>query len=91
MKSDTLARLKHLETTLKAGGGVIIVDRVDNGYKLPGGEVVADLDTLRGQYAVIIVDDIKYHLDHPEEWTDFERFCDEEDRRLNPQNYTNNQ
>ena len=89
MKSDTITRLKRLEEALKQGDGVIIVDRVDNGYKLPDGEVLADLDALRGRYGVILVDDVKYHLDHPEEWTDFERFCAAEDRRLNPQNYTN--
>lgn len=88
MKNDTITRLKRLEDAIKQGNGVIIVDRVDNGYKLPGGEVVADLDALRGRYGVILVDDVKYHLDHPEEWTDFERFCAAEDRRLNPQNYT---
>ena len=89
MKSDTITRLKRLEDAVKRGNGVIIVDRVDNGYKLPGGEVVADLDALRGRYGVILVDAVKYHLDHLEEWTDFERFCAAGDRRLNPQNYTN--
>lgn len=89
MKSDTLTRLKRLEDAIKAGSGVLIVDRVDNGYKLPDGAFIADLDALRGRYGVILVDDVKYHLDHPEEWTDFERFCAAEDRRLNPQNYTN--
>ena len=73
MKSDTITRLKRLEDAVKRGNGVIIVDRVDNGYKLPDGEVVADLDALRGRYGVILVDDVKYHLDHLEEWTDFER------------------
>ena len=57
MKSDTITRLKRLEDAVKRGNGVIIVDRVDNGYKLPGGEVVADLDALRGRYGVILVDD----------------------------------
>ena len=44
MKSDTITRLKRLEDAVKRGNGVIIVDRVDNGYKLPDGEVVADLE-----------------------------------------------
>ena len=39
------------------------------------------------RYAVIIVDDVEYRLAHPEEWTDFELFCQEENRRLNPQMY----
>lgn len=89
MKRNFEERLKALEDTLKNGSGVIVVDRVDAGYKLPSGAVIPDLDTLRGRYGIILVDDVKYHLDHPEEWTDFERFCAAEDRRLNPQNYTN--
>ena len=80
-------RLDTMEKILKRNDGVLIVEQVEGGYKLPSGEIVKDLAPLHKRYAVIIVDDVKYRLDHPEEWTDFERFCQEENRRLNPQMY----
>lgn len=40
MKSDTLTRLKRLEDAIKAGSGVLIVDAVPGGYRLPNGETV---------------------------------------------------
>lgn len=87
MKVLNKARLDALERALKSKDGVLVVEQVEGGYELPSGEIVKDLAPLHKRYAVIIVDDVKYHLDHPEEWTDFERFCQEENRRLNPQMY----
>lgn len=58
MKSDTLTRLKRLEYAIKAGSGVLIVDAVPGGYRLPNGETVKYLDALRNQYSVIIIDDL---------------------------------
>ena len=87
MKVLNKARLDALERALKSKDGVLVVEQVEDGYELPSGEIVEDLAPLHKRYAVIIVDDVKYHLDHPEEWTDFERFCQEENRRLNPQMY----
>ena len=58
MKSDTLTRLKRLEDAIKAGSGVLIVDAVPGGYRLPNGETVNYLDALRNQYSVIIIDDL---------------------------------
>lgn len=80
-------RLDTLERTLKRNDGVLIVEQVEGGYELPNGEIVKDIAPLHKRYAVIIVDDVEYRLNHPEEWTDFERFCQEENRRLNPQMY----
>lgn len=80
-------RLDALEQSLKRKDGVLMVEQVEGGYKLPSGEIVKDLAPLHKRYAVIIVDDVEYRLAHPEEWTDFERFCQEENRRLNPQMY----
>lgn len=87
MKVLNKARLDALERALKSKDGVLVVEQVEGGYELPGGEIVNDLAPLHKRYAVIIVDDAEYHLNHPEEWTDFERFCQEENRRLNPQMY----
>lgn len=58
MKSDTLTRLKRLEDAIKAGSGVLIVDAVHGGYRLPNGETVKYLDALRNQYSVIVIDDL---------------------------------
>lgn len=58
VKSDTLTRLKRLEDAIKAGSGVLIVDAVPGGYRLPNGETVKYLDALRNQYSVIIIDDL---------------------------------
>ena len=58
MKSDTLTRLKRLEDAIKAGSGVLIVDAVPGGYRLPNWETVKYLDALRNQYSVIIIDDL---------------------------------
>ena len=80
-------RLDALEQSLKRKDGVLMVEQVEGGYKLPSGEIVKDLAPLHKRYAVIIVDDVEYRLAHPEECTDFERFCQEENRRLNPQMY----
>ncbi len=80
-------RLDALEQALKRKDGVLMVEQVEGGYELPNGEIVKDLAPLHKRYAVILVDDVKYHLDHPEEWTDFDCFCQEENRRLNPQMY----
>lgn len=87
MKVLNKARLDALERALKSKDGVLAVEQVEGGYKLPSGEIVNDLAPLHKRYAVIIVDDVEYRLNHPEEWTDFERFCQEENRRLNPQMY----
>ena len=74
-------------TALKSKDGVLVVEQVEGGYELPSGEIVNDLAPLHKRYAVVIVDDVEYRLAHPEEWTDFERFCQEKNRRLNPQMY----
>lgn len=58
MKNDTLTRLKRLEDAIKSGSGVLIVDAVPGGYRLPSGETIKYLDTLRNQYSVIIIDDL---------------------------------
>ena len=55
---NTLERLKRLENTLKSGDGVIVVDQVEGGYKLPNGEIVKKIEALRGQYSVIVIDDL---------------------------------
>lgn len=87
MKLRSKNRLDALEQSLKRKDGVLVVEQVEGGYELPSGEIVNDLAPLHKRYAVIIVDDVEYRLNHPEEWTDFERFCQEENRRLNPQMY----
>lgn len=87
MKALTKARLDALERALKNKDGVLVVKQVEDGYELPSGEIVNDLVPLHKRYAVVIVDDVEYRLAHPEEWTEFERFCQEENRRLNPQMY----
>ena len=79
--------LKPFYGALKSKDGVLVVEQVEGGYELPNGEIVNDLAPLHKRYAVIIVDDVEYRLAHPEEWTEFERFCQEENRRLNPQMY----
>ena len=80
-------RLDALEQSLKRKDGVLVVEQVEGGYELPSGEIVKNLAPLHKRYAVIIVDDVEYRLNHQEEWTDFERFCQEENRRFNPQMY----
>ena len=87
MKVLNKARLDALERALKSKDGVLVVEQVEGGYELPSGEIVNDLAPLHKRYAVVIVDDVEYRLAHPEEWTDFERFCQEKNRRLNPQMY----
>ena len=87
MKVLNKARLDALEQALKRNDGVLVVEQVEGGYKLPRGEIVKDLAPLHKRYSVIIVDDVEYCIAHPEEMTDFERFCQEENRRLNPQMY----
>ena len=87
MKVLNKARLDALERALKSKDGVLVVEQVEGGYELPSGEIVNDLAPLHKHYAVVIVDDVEYRLAHPEEWTDFERFCQEKNRRLNPQMY----
>lgn len=58
MKGDIATRLKRLEEALKQGDGVIIVEAVPGGYRLPNGDTVKYLDALRNQYSVIIIDDL---------------------------------
>lgn len=58
MKSDTITRLKRLEDAIKSGSGVLIVDAVPGGYRLPSGKTIKYLDPLRNQYGVIIIDDL---------------------------------
>lgn len=58
MKSNIVARLKRLEDALKKGDGVIIVDAIPGGYKLPSGETLKSLEALQGKYSVIIIDDL---------------------------------
>ena len=58
MKSDTLTRLKRLEDAIKAGSGVLIVDAVPGGYRLPNGDTVKTVEALKNKYSVIIIDDL---------------------------------
>ena len=87
MKVLNKARLDALERAVKSKDGGLVVEQVEGGYELPSGEIVNDLAQLLKRYAVVIVDDVESRLAHPEEWTDFERFCQEKNRRLNPQMY----
>lgn len=58
MKNDTLTRLKRLEDAIKAGSGVLIVDVVRGGYRLPNGDTVKTIEALKDKYRVIIIDDL---------------------------------
>lgn len=89
MKTINYARLKTLEASQRFNNGAVIVEQVEGGYKLPNGETVQSLDQLHKHYGVIIVDDVRYTMQHPEAWTDFERFCYQENKRLNGGEYPN--
>ena len=58
MKGDVLTRLKRLEEALKQGDGVIIVEAVPSGYRLPNGDTVKTVEALKNKYSVIIIDDL---------------------------------
>lgn len=58
MRRNFEDRLKALEDVLKKGDGVIIVDTIPGGYRLPSGETVKNLEALQGKYSVIIIDDL---------------------------------
>lgn len=58
MKGDVLTRLKRLEDALKHGDGVIIVEAVPGGYRLPNGDTVKTVEALKNKYSVIIMDDL---------------------------------
>lgn len=58
MKSNIQARLQQLEAKLRRGDGVILVDEVPGGYRLPDGNIVADLSNLHKQYNIIVIDDL---------------------------------
>lgn len=87
MKTVNQARLKALEESQRFHNGAVIVEQVEGGYKLPSGETVRTLEELHNRYNVVIVDDVRYTMRHPETWTDFERFCQVENTLLNPQMY----
>lgn len=87
MKSISYTRLKALEESQLFNNGAVIVEQVEGGYKLPGGETVSSLDQLHKRYDVVIVDDVRYTMQHPATWTDFERACYQEDKRLNGAQY----
>lgn len=58
MKGDIATRLKRLEEALKQGDGVIIVEAVPGGYRLPNGDAVKTVEALKSKYSVIIMDDL---------------------------------
>ena len=58
MKGDIATRLKRLEEALKQGDGVIIVEAVPGGYRLPNGDTVKTVEALKDKYSVIIIDDL---------------------------------
>lgn len=58
MKGDVLTRLKRLEDALKQGDGVIIVEAVPGGYRLPNGDTVKTVEALKNKYSAIIIDDL---------------------------------
>lgn len=58
MKGDIATRLKRLEESLKQGDGVIIVEAVPGGYRLPNGDTVKTVEALKNKYSVIIIDDL---------------------------------
>lgn len=58
MKGDVLTRLKRLEDVLKQGDGVIIVESIPGGYRLPNGDTVKTVESLKIKYGVIIIDDL---------------------------------
>lgn len=51
-------RLKRLEDALKQGDGVIIVESIPGGYRLPNGDTVKTVEALKSKYGVIIIDDL---------------------------------
>ena len=58
MKGDIAMRLKRLEDALKQGDGVIIVESIPGGYRLPNGDTVKTVEALKSKYGVIIIDDL---------------------------------
>ena len=58
MKGDVLTRLKRLEEALKQSDGVIIVESIPGGYRLPNGDAVKTVEALKSKYGVIIIDDL---------------------------------
>ena len=58
MKGDVLTRLKRLEEALKQGDGVIIVEAVPGGYRLPKGDIGKTVEALKNKYGAIIIDDL---------------------------------
>ena len=58
MKGDVLTRLKRLEDALKQGDGVIIVEAVPGGYRLPNGDNVKTVEAIKNKYSAIIIDDL---------------------------------
>ena len=58
MKGDIAMRLKRLEEALKQGDGVIIVEAIPGGYRLPNGDTVKTVEALKSKYGVIIIDDL---------------------------------
>lgn len=60
MKNNIQTRLQRLETQIRQGDGVIIVDEIPGGYRLSDGRTVADLADLHRQYGVIIIDDVPH-------------------------------
>lgn len=58
MKGDIATRLKRLEESLKQVDGVIIVEAVPGGYRLPNGDTVKTVEALKNKYSVIIIDDL---------------------------------
>ena len=58
MKDDVLARLKRLEDAVKQGNSAIILEAIPGGYRLPNGETVKTVETLKSKYGVIVIDDL---------------------------------